>query len=79
MPAAIGPVQRTPTQPPARHLTPTHRPTSPTTNDYPGRLMACHQQTTVCPKKHHSTHSNTTAKTTQPIHTSPGPAQNPHT
>jgi hypothetical protein len=31
--------------PSARHHTPTHRPTSPTTTDCTGRLMACRQQT----------------------------------
>jgi hypothetical protein len=36
-PAATGPVQRTPTPTPARHRTPTHRPTSPTTTDFSGR------------------------------------------
>jgi hypothetical protein len=31
--------------PPARHRTPTHRPTSPTTTDFAGRLMASLQET----------------------------------
>ncbi len=71
MPAATGPVRRTPTTPPTRHRTPTHHPTSPTKTDYARRLMACRQQTAP-PQQRHS-------KDAQPIHTSPGPAKNPHT
>ena len=44
----------------------------------PPRIAPPHQQRRTAASKR-PPHSNAAAKTTQPIHTSPGPAQNPHT
>ena len=57
MPAATGPIRRTPTLLPAHHLTPTHCPTSPTKTDCVGRMMAGRQQT--APPQQHRSKDNT--------------------
>ena len=79
MPAATGPVRRALTPPPAHHRTPTHLPTSPTTTDCDGRLMAGRQQTAPSqqrPSKDDTAHPHQPGARPNPPH--PDPAHSCH-
>jgi hypothetical protein len=67
-----------PTPPTALHSTPTHSPTSPTTTDCYGRLMACRQQTAPpqqCSSKDSTAHPHQPGAHPDPPH--PDRAQSP--